>query len=386
LIYMEHRDDLNATTMSEIIRPTLLLDKGKCLVNIRMMAEKAARHNLIFRPHFKTHQSAVIGEWFRKEGVNAITVSSLKMAEYFTKHGWNDITLAFPFNILETENLNRIPLQVKMNLTLLDTGTVNYLNQHLTRPAGVFIKIDAGCHRTGIESDDLSSIKKILDAIGTEGPLQFSGFLVHSGHTYQAKLKAAIESIHQSTLEKLDRLRHAFSSIKQDLVISIGDTPSCSIMDDFKGVDEIRPGNFVFYDSMQWHLGSCEFSQIAVAVACPVVAVHAGRNEIIIHGGAVHFSKDHLLSDDGTVFYGEVVTFNGSGWSNPVPDTFLRSLSQEHGIVRAGHKFISEVKPGMIIGIIPVHSCLTAHAMKEYMATDGEIIEHLEKSQGLFLS
>ena len=86
--------------MIEIIRPTFVIDKKICLNNIEKMTQKAADNGLRFRPHFKTHQSAEIGEWFRSFGVNAITVSSLQMAKYFAANGWKDITLAFPVNIL----------------------------------------------------------------------------------------------------------------------------------------------------------------------------------------------------------------------------------------------------------------------------------------------
>lgn len=64
-----------------IQRPTLLLDPDRAKRNISRMAEKAARSGLRFRPHFKTHQSAAVGEWFRPFGVTAITVSSVEMAE-----------------------------------------------------------------------------------------------------------------------------------------------------------------------------------------------------------------------------------------------------------------------------------------------------------------
>ena len=60
----------------DIVRPTLILDKEVCLRNIERMAEKAKAKNLLFRPHFKTHQSATVGEWFRDAGITAITVSS----------------------------------------------------------------------------------------------------------------------------------------------------------------------------------------------------------------------------------------------------------------------------------------------------------------------
>ncbi len=52
--------------------PKLLLDKEKCWQNIRKMAEKANQNKLIFRPHFKTHQSAIIGNWFKNLGVKKL--------------------------------------------------------------------------------------------------------------------------------------------------------------------------------------------------------------------------------------------------------------------------------------------------------------------------
>ena len=83
---------------SKIARPTLLLDKARALRNIARIAEKTRRDGVRFRPHFKTHQSAEIGEWIRAHGVEAICVSSVEMAAFFADHGWRDIAIAFPVN------------------------------------------------------------------------------------------------------------------------------------------------------------------------------------------------------------------------------------------------------------------------------------------------
>jgi len=32
------------------------------------------------------------------------------------------------------------------------------------------------------------------------------------------------------------------------LKISYGDTPTCCVSENFPGVDELRPGNFIFFD------------------------------------------------------------------------------------------------------------------------------------------
>ncbi len=88
----------------QISQPTLLVDEKKCKENIYRMLKKAKSHKLIFRPHFKTHQSLEIGKWFKELGTNKITVSSLKMAEYFSEQ-FEDITVAFPLNILEINTM-----------------------------------------------------------------------------------------------------------------------------------------------------------------------------------------------------------------------------------------------------------------------------------------
>jgi hypothetical protein len=38
----------------------------------------------------------------------------------------------------------------------------------------------------------------------------------------------------------------------------------------------------VFYDLEEVHIGSCSFDDIAVSVACPIVAKHAHRRELTL--------------------------------------------------------------------------------------------------------
>ena len=80
------------STMIQVTEPTMVLNEEVCKSNIARMAAKAKAANVVFRPHFKTHQSREIGEWFRASGVDKITVSSLNMAMKFAEWGWNDIT------------------------------------------------------------------------------------------------------------------------------------------------------------------------------------------------------------------------------------------------------------------------------------------------------
>jgi len=168
-------------------------------------------------------------------------------------------------------------------------------------------------------------------------------------------------------------LKQKYQSRYPNISFALGDTPTCSVAETFTGVDEMRPGNFVFYDCTQVAIGSCSCEQIAVAMACPVVGTYPERNEIVVHGGAVHFSKDFLLLPDGKSF-GKVVCLTETGWSTEETGMYIKSLSQEHGIIHAKKNQIENIKVGDWLGVLPVHSCLTADAMKAYRTLEGETI------------
>ena len=361
-------------------KPALVLDKEKCIDNISFMSEKAEYHNLILRPHFKTHQSLTIGKWFRNFGTDKITVSSVSMAEYFASDGWNDITIAFPFNINEIAETNQLAKKIKLQLTVCSADTLEFIDHNISHHVWICIKTDTGYNRTGVSWRDTVEIEKMLEIIITSRNMSFYGFIVHNGHTYKASDVENIRSIHDESNSALTTLRSKFGHMVPDMILSTGDTPACSISENFKGIDEIRPGNYVFYDLTQYHLGSCKSSQIAVALASPVVAKHHERLEIVIYGGAVHLSKEYL-SYRGHKIFGQVVDLTAEGWSDPLPGIYVTGLSQEHGIIKCDEKIFSRIKVGDFLGILPVHSCLTADLMKEFTTTNGETADHLSSSK-----
>jgi D-serine deaminase-like pyridoxal phosphate-dependent protein len=159
--------------------------------------------------------------------------------------------------------------------------------------------------------------------------------------------------------------------------ISIGDTPSCSLVDKFSGIDEIRPGNFVFYDVMQFFLGSCQENEIAVALACPIVAKYPGRNEVVVYGGAVHLSKDCIEDAEGRKIFGLVSDMLEADFGPILKQTYVSSLSQEHGIIRSKNPYLQQKQVGDILLIYPIHSCLTANLMRQYTTMEGETIKTL---------
>jgi D-serine deaminase-like pyridoxal phosphate-dependent protein len=345
----------------KITKPTLLISKERVLQNINKMLSRAEYFNANIRPHFKTHQSLEIGEIFRQKGITAITVSSVSMAEFFAKDGWNDITIAFPVNLLEIEQINTLAKDIKLNLLVDSLYSTKQLSGKLKQNVGVFIKIDVGYHRCGIAFDN-NEIDEIVNEIKDNDFLELKGFLAHAGHAYNAKGKVEIEEIVANSKSQLGFLRNKYPGT----IISYGDTPSCSMAENLEGFDELRPGNFVYYDAMQYHIGACKMEEIAVVVGCPVVSIFPEREEIIIYGGGVHLSKEFIAAHNNFKLMGYVVKLKNNKWGNPINGAYVSSLSQEHGVIKMPKKLISEFKPGDLLGIIPIHSCMSANLLKDY--------------------
>jgi D-serine deaminase-like pyridoxal phosphate-dependent protein len=297
------------------------------------------------------------------------------MANYFADSGWDDITIAFSVNIPEIPEMNELASRINLNLLIENKEGLAALQEKITWHTGVFIKIDTGYNRTGIESNRTQQIDELLETIQKSPLLQFKGFLSHTGHTYHANSTHDIFSRHFDALLKMKALKARYRSDWPELIISLGDTPSCSICDNFDGIDEIRPGNFVFYDLMQFKLGVCKLTDIAVRMVCPVIAVHPSRNEVVIYGGAIHFAKDSIINIDGKPLFGRIIVEENDKKILLDEKNYLHGLSQEHGILKITPQDLHYFKPGNLIEIIPVHSCLTANLMKEYQTIEGEIIK-----------
>ena len=370
--------------LAQVTTPTLLLDEVRARTNIARMAARARRQGIRFRPHFKTHQSAAMGAWFRAEGVGAITVSSVRMARYFADAGWNDITIAFPVNVRQLPEMAGLAARVRLGLLVDSVEAVEAIAGAIVQSVELWLEVDTGYHRSGIEVTDVQACAELLRAAAAHPALHVRGLLTHTGHSYALQGSAALCALHAETMGALTALRAALVTAGfSGLELSIGDTPICSVVDDLGTVDEMRPGNFVFYDWTQHTIGACSEAEIAVAVACPVVAIYPARNEVILYGGAVHLSKDFVRGVDGAPDFGHAAALGADGWGAAWPGVHLRSLSQEHGILHAAdaHAFaahLASLRVGDLVAVLPIHSCLTADLLKQYVTLEGEPIAMME--------
>jgi D-serine deaminase-like pyridoxal phosphate-dependent protein len=352
-----------------LMGPTLMLDRERAVANIRRMAAKAHEAGTVFRPHFKTHQSDAVASWFRDEGVTRITVSSLDMAEQFVEAGWNDITVAVLHNPRRTSQAAQLAQVLEshggqLGLLVDDARVAAELAEQISVPCRLWLKIDTGYGRTGIRWDDEARLREVLAAC--QAPVLAVGLLTHSGHSYHVQGAAAVQALYAESITRLKAAQAACG--RKGLQLSFGDTPCCSLVDDLSACDEIRPGNFVFHDLMQLAIGSCRARDLAAAVVCPVIGVYPERRQVVIHGGAVHLSKESLPGAAGHPIYGCLGTVTEHGFGEVLAQAPLVSLSQEHGVVEvAAAEFPSDIAPGDLVLVWPVHSCLCCDLLDRQM-------------------
>jgi len=361
--------------------PGLLLDIARVRRNAARMSYVAARNNVRLRPHIKTHKCIEVAKIQTEGHDGAITVSTLAEAKAFAKHGFTDITYAVPIEKGKFDDaIEILKSGTRLNLLTDDATTVNALDA-ASGNAGVkfdvFVKIDCGTHRVGVESDTEEAIA-IPRAISDSSNVNFAGILTHGGHSYDVKTKEEILEVARHERDVMVALAGKLRGDMEVPTVSVGSTPTMSTVDHLDGIDEIRPGNYIFFDNYQATLGSCTFEDTALNVLAAVV--HKDKKKLVVDAGAIALSKDRgPVGLDPGCGYGRVLDLQGV-------DTGMRvtGMSQEHGEVEAnGSDTFDRLKVGDRVRILANHSCLTAAQHSHYNVLEkGQIVDQWEIHRG----
>jgi D-serine deaminase-like pyridoxal phosphate-dependent protein len=364
--------------------PCLILDIERVKRNAARVGEIARKNNVRLRPHVKTHKCAEVARIQTAGWDGALTVSTLAEAQAFLGHGFADLTYAVPVEPGKfAEAIEIVRSGAKLNL-ITDDREIPALLDEAARQAAVkfdvFLKVDCGYHRCGVAPESTEAFE-IPRRISDAKNLNFAGILTHAGHSYHARSTAEIRQIaaqeRDVMTEFAERLRDASIAVP---TVSIGSTPTVHHVDHLAGVDEIRPGNYVFFDAFQATLGSCGFEDCALTVLSAVVHRDRERRKIIVDAGAIALSKDRgAVELDETCGYGRVLDLAGN-------DLGLRveSVSQEHGSSHVADDNVFErLKTGTRVRILANHSCLTAaqHAAFNVLE-NGEIVDRWQINRG----
>jgi D-serine deaminase-like pyridoxal phosphate-dependent protein len=358
----------------DIVTPAFLVDRATVQRNCDAMRAKAHRAGMHFRPHVKTHKTVEIARMQLGAAAGPITVSTLAEAEFFAEHGFDDITYAVPVGPDKLVRAAALARRIaRLNLLLDSFATLRALEEfHVSDGAvfDVFLKVDCGYHRAGVDPRAPDSVRLAVTLAGSPA-VRFRGLLTHAGHSYHASNTDEIRKIAgEEALALTDFRALVRRQVAVELVRSIGSTPTISAPEKLADADEIRPGNYVFYDAFQATIGSCALSQCAMSVLATVIGNYPEASHLLTDAGALALSKD-LGADhvDPACGFGVVCDLD----LRPLPMK-LTVLSQEHGRIEAAPEVIARCGVGTRLRLIPNHSCLTAAMYDAYQVLENGAI------------
>lgn len=366
-------------SLSDLGTPALLVERNAVQDNCRRMREKARASGTIFRPHVKTHKT-IEGALLQHDGERGpICVSTLAEAEFFAAAGFDDITYAFPLAPHKIERAARLARSVRQLNLLLDNrqtlDAVERLYERSGQQLDFFLKVDCGYHRAGVDPESPESLELALH-MARGGAVRLNGLLTHAGHSYHAKSVEEIKAIARQETGAVSSFAGLLRENRLEVTRSVGSTPTMSVVDRFTDCDEVRPGNYIFFDAYQAQLGSCDLRDAALSVLTTVVGIYPEERKVICDAGSLALSREGAPSNDsfGVICDEKLV---------PLP-LRITSLSQEHGQIFADNaEALSGLRVGTRLRIIANHSCITAAMFDRYHVVSGAgIVEEWRPVRG----
>jgi len=170
--------------------------------------------------------------------------------------------------------------------------------------------------------------REIPARISDSSNLRFAGILTHAGHSYHYRSRDERLTIARHERDVMTQLAAELRDSGLEVpTVSIGSTPTITVVDHLEGIDEARPGNYIFFDAFQASIGNCTLDDCALTVLAAVVHRDLNRNQIVVDAGATALSKDRgAIEFDPACGYGRVLDVQGRDLG-----LCIGSLSQEHG-------------------------------------------------------
>lgn len=341
------------TGLDKAATPQVVVDLPRLEANIARVAGLLPA-SVELHPHVKTHKSFRIARMQQEAGAKGFTVSRAPEAAAFLRAGFDLVTVAFPLvSSAEAAHLLKLARDNGARVRFIVDSPVGVaaLEEAAVRrneTVDVFMKVDVGLHRCGVDPVSEAAIHLARDVAGATR-LRLAGLLSHAGHAYSASGPAGVGEVAAAELEQMLALKQRLAASGLEAPrISVGSTPTVLATTAFAGVDEARPGNYVFFDLTAVRLGVARRQEVALAVLATVVS--ANERVAIVDAGSKTLSSDlgphGARSGSG---YGEAYVLDGDGIAFPV-----FQLSEEHGFLSLQGR---RLKVGARVLILPNHAC-----------------------------
>jgi D-serine deaminase-like pyridoxal phosphate-dependent protein len=345
----------------EVFTPSVLIYPDRIRENIRRMIKIAGDVSRL-RPHVKTHKMAEVVQLQVPQKINKFKCATLTELEMTAANGGTDILLAYPvlgpdikkyFNIVKKYPQVRFSVLVDHEKSVADLTKEAQIQQ---QKVNVFIDIDNGMHRTGIEPEPAFDLAQ---AISKNPCLNLAGLHIYDGHIHVSDFKIREEQCENdfSAVDELvQKLKNAGIEINE---LACGGTFTFPIHTKYKS-RTLCPGTPILWDAgYEKSIPELEFLPAAV------LAGHV-------------ISKPH-----GKVCFDLGYKSMASEMPHPrlkfieLQVESVENQSEEHLVISTPDA--EKLNPGDFVYAIPIHICPTIALQEQvYVVENNKVVETWE--------
>lgn len=348
----------------ELDTPALLVDLDVMERNLRRAAEYARAHELRLRPHTKTHKIPALGRMQLQSGAIGLTVAKVGEAEVMVGAKPPELLVAYPIiGRAKLERLVEVARRTRVTVALDSLQVARQLSDAARQGRvefGVLAEMDVGLGRVGVTPGD--ELVQLIRGLQRLPHLSYEGIAFYPGHIRSLdeegqKQIAELDKLVRSVLERLRR------EGLEPTIVSGGSTPTLYHSHRIGGVNEIRPGTYIFNDRNTWLAGACKLEDCAASILVTVVST-ARPGQVIVDGGSKTFSTDRPTAATELSF----------GYVVEAPGAVFTRMNEEHGYIDV-RKAQVELAVGDRLRIIPNHICTAVNLHERIYGVRGDRVE-----------
>ena len=361
---------MTSSELPPIDTPALLIDLDIVDRNLERMQEKANNYRVALRPHIKTHKIPELAQLQIRFGAHGITAAKVSEAEVMAAAGITNIFVAN--QIVTKEKLHRLAaLSNKVSTSIgLDSVAGARKLSDVFAASGLaieyLIEINSGLNRCGVLPG--KEVVELFQAINELPALRFKGIFTHAGQVYGADSLSEVKEVSRLESTIMAETAHALATVgTSPEIVSVGSTPTMKVWQGHEGVNEIRPGNYIFHDAIQVSLGAATLEECALSIVATVIS-RPEKERAVLDGGSKAFGLDKGAHGK------EMVTGFGMVLGKKA---ILARLSEEHGIMTLDPTVDLDI--GDKVRIIPNHACAVVNLFdRAYGIRNGEVEEEFK--------
>jgi D-serine deaminase-like pyridoxal phosphate-dependent protein len=340
--------------------PIPVVDLDRLEANVDRMAIYAAAHGLALRPHVKTHKSPRVAALQMERGAAGLTCATPRELEVMSGTAPSLLLAYPPVGVDRLRRFLALPESVELRVSLDSKEAIDALAAgawDANRPVRVLVEADLGMRRVGVGTAEM--VVELARRIRESRPLHFQGVAFYPGHIRSggAEQDHALQAVCDALDEILNDLDRAGLPAE---TVSGGSTPTAWRSHEIPGVNEIRPGTYVYNDRATVASGFCTRLDCALTVLATVVST-AVPGQAVVDAGTKALGREPRGGGDDWG-YGELLDR---------PEVTVTAMSEEHGILNLSHT-PWRPKIGDQVRIVPNHVCIVTHLFDEAAGLRGE--------------